>query len=101
MNVNPATGADCVVVNGEKLPPETGGPAELCAAIKAALDAQGGDRAVQVEIRVKSNSWIVAHIERDGMALSDQNLAIADGKLKKSSIERFARAIAQAVSTAG
>lgn len=93
--------AECTVAGGEKLPPETGGAAGICAAVKEALGAQAGERSVRVQVQVKSNSWLVARIERDGVALPDQNMAVADSKLTKGSVERFARAIAQAVSAGG
>ncbi|HET7710282.1 MAG TPA: hypothetical protein VFK50_12255 [Sphingomicrobium sp.] len=99
MNSEPVAAADCVVEGGEKLPPETGGAAAICAAIKDALKSEAGT--IQVRVDVKSNAWLVARIERDGIALPDQNMAVSDGKLGKGSIERFARAIAQAVATAG
>lgn len=101
MTANPVKNADCVVLNGDKLPAETGGPDAVCEAIKQALLASGFDRPVKVEIRVKSNAWLVARIIRDGVALPEQNMAVADGKLQRGSVDRFARAIAQAVSTAG
>lgn len=100
MNSQPAVAASCVVEGGDKLPPETGGPAAICATISDALKSEAGAVPVQVRVEVKSNAWLVAHIERDGVALPDQNMAVSDGRLKKSSIDRFARAIAQAVAAA-
>ena len=101
MSMDQSAATECTVIGGEKLPQETGGAAGICAAVKEALKAQPGGRSVRVQIQVKSNSWLVARIERDGTALPEQNMAIADSKLTKGSVERFARAIAQAVSTSG
>jgi len=101
MSIDQSAAAECTVIGGEKLPQETGGAAGICAAVTEALKAQPGERSVRVQIQVKSNSWLVARIERDGAALPEQNMAVADSKLTKGSVERFARAIAQAVSTAG
>lgn len=101
MNKDQSAVAECTVAGGEKLPLETGGAAGICAAVKQALGAQAGERSVRVHIQVKSSSWLVARIERDEVALPDQSMAVADSKLTKGSVERFARAIAQAVSTSG
>lgn len=92
---------DCAVINGEKLPVEAGGSAGICTAISEALQASGGAESVKVRVEVKSSTHLVAHIERGGVQLPAQNLAISDSKLRKSSVERFARAIAQAVVQAG
>lgn len=97
MTAGGSTRTECSVINGEKLPPETGGPLSICESVKGALKDQGGHPAVRVEIHVKSNSWLVARITSDGRTIPDQNIAVADGKLRKASIDRFARAIAQAV----
>ena len=101
MSNDQSAAAECTVTGGEKLPAETGGAAGICAAVKDALETQAGERSVRVQVQVKSNSWLVARIERDGVALPDQSMAVADSKLTKGSVERFARAIAQAVSAGG
>lgn len=92
---------ECIVTGGEKLPAATGGAAGICAAVNEALNTLPAGQSVRVQIQVKSHSWLVARIERDGALLPEQNMAVADSKLTKGSVERFARAIAQAVSTAG
>lgn len=100
MNSEPAATVHCVVEGGEKLPPDTGGATAVCAVIANELKTQTGGVAVQVRVEVKSGSWLVARITRDGVDLPDQNMAVSDGRLRKSSIDRFARAIAQAVAAA-
>jgi hypothetical protein len=100
MNADSTANADCLVSNGEKLPHDSGGPEFICAAIQDALKAVPNAQ-VKVQVQVKSNAWLVARIERNGVILPEQNMAVADRTLSKSMIERFARAIGQAVSAAG
>jgi hypothetical protein len=101
MNIDRSSAVSCVVEGGEKLPSETGGTAAICAAIGGAIKAESVNSDVRVRVQVKSNTWLVAEIERDGKVLPTQNMAVSDGKLRKSSIEHFAHAIAGAVAAAG
>jgi hypothetical protein len=87
----------CTVLGGDKLPVEVGGPAGICNAVSEALAKEANGIAVIVRVQVLSNSRLKADIERDGIALPAQNFAVSDRQLSKGSVERFARAIAQAV----
>ncbi len=92
---------ECSVVGGTKLPAATGGPAGICAAIEKAVVDRSLQARVKVQVQVKSHARLSALIERDGVALPTQELSISDSQLRKSSIDDFARAIAQAVEQAG
>jgi hypothetical protein len=91
----------CIVEHGDRLPPETGGTAGLCAAIiKAAAEGTGGLPA-SVQVRVLSASRLSATVTlADGRVLPDQNMASSDRQLNSSSIERFAAAIAAEIARA-
>lgn len=85
----------CRVIGGEKLPEETGGAETLCAAIAQAATARAAGVNYSVEVRVLSRSRLSANVVlSDGVMLREQNLATMDRDLSRSSIERFAQAIA-------
>lgn len=86
----------CRVTGGEKLPPDSGGAAGICAAVERAIAATAPTLQVSVEVRVLSNSALSASIVTNGRKLPDQNFAISDRALNRGAIERFAQAIAQA-----
>ena len=87
----------CVVVDGAKLPAESGGAAALCEAIERAVTKQAPGAAVTVEVRVLSSWRLTAALTRDGQQLSEQNFASMDRALNRDSFERFAAAIADAL----
>lgn len=85
----------CRVIGGEKLSEETGGPEALCAAIAQAATARAAGVNYSVEVRVLSRSRLSANLGlSDGVTLPEQNFATMDRDLSRSSIERFAQAIA-------
>lgn len=97
----PSAGVACRVVDGAKLPPESGGEGALCAAIESAIAAQAPESAAQVEVRVLSSSMLAASVTTgDGRTLPEQKFASSDRALARSSFERFANAIAAEVARA-
>jgi hypothetical protein len=94
--------ADCRIVSGAKLPAESGGERQLCAAIDAAAREVAPGTPFTVEVRVLSASSLAAIVTlQDGRKLPEQKLAVSDRKLNRESIERFAAAIAKAAADAG
>ena len=91
----------CRVTGAEKLPAEIGGAAGICAAIKRAAAAEAAGDKFAVEVRVLSATRLSAKITlKDGRALPERHLAISDSKMRKSSIDRFAKGIAAEVAKA-
>jgi hypothetical protein len=84
----------CRVVDGGKLPAESGGANALCAAIERAASARAPGVAFTAEVRVVSSSRLAATLTRDGRKLPEQNFASMDRELSSSSLERFAAALA-------
>ena len=92
----------CRVAGGAKLPAETGGERQLCAAIDAAARERASAVPFTVEVRVLSASSLAATVTlKDGRKLPEQKLAVSDRQLNRQSIERFAAAIARAAADAG
>ena len=86
--------AKCQVVGGDKLPAETGGATALCAAIEASAARQAPNAEFSVVVRVLSPSSLAAVVRTaDGRTLPEQNYAISDRALNKTSFERFAEAV--------
>ena len=94
-----ANSPDRCRVNGEELlPAEVGGPQALCGAIEAAADSRAPGIAFTVEIQVMSASSLSADVKLgDGTSLPKQKLSDSDRALNKSSVGRFASAIADAI----
>jgi hypothetical protein len=101
MTSGPVTAVECSVSGLEKHLGSAGGAAAACDAIKAAFANAPSQGAVKIELVVNSEWSLTAKIERNGHRLPDQDLSVSDTKLSKSSIERFARAIADATAHAG
>lgn len=87
----------CRVVDGGKLPAESGGAVALCAAIERAVSARAPGVAYTVEVKVLSSSRLAATLTKDGHELPEQRFASMDRELTVSSIERFAESIADRV----
>lgn len=92
--------ARCSVTGSEKLPAEVGGADAICTAIERALAAKAPDIHYVVEVRVRSASMLAATLIAGGRKLPDQNFAVMDRNLNRESIERFAQAIADALTKA-
>ena len=84
----------CRVVDAAKLPPESGGPAALCAAIERAVAARAPGVQYSAEVQVISASRLSAILTSEGRRLPKQNFASMDRDLSPSSFERFAAALA-------
>jgi hypothetical protein len=90
----------CRVVDGDKLPAESGGAAALCTAIERAVAARTPGVAYTVEVQVVSSSRLKATLSRGGQRLPEQNFATMDRELRADSFDRFAAAIADALANA-
>ena len=86
--------APCRIVDGDKLPDESGGAAALCSAIERAAAAKAPGVAYTVEVRVLSSSRLAATLKSGGRQLPEQNFAVMDRELNGVSFERFAEALA-------
>lgn len=87
--------AGCRVVDGNLLPPESGGPNALCKAITAAVAKHAAGVAYSVEVRVLPRSRLSASITLgDGRTLPEQNFVRMDKPLSSGAFARFAEAIA-------
>jgi hypothetical protein len=99
---SPSNEPRCVVEHGDRLPPETGGAAALCAAIMKAAGERAGRLPATVDVRVLSPSSLSATVKlADGRVLPEQNMAVSDRQLNRQSIDRFAAAIAADIAKAG
>ena len=86
---------ECRVTGKEKLPPETGGADALCAAIREAFAAQAPGVGYSVEVQVLSPSMLSAAVTlSDGRTLPELRHATMDRTLSRSSLQRFANALA-------
>lgn len=91
----------CTVVGGEKLPAEIGGANGVCEAIERAVQAGAPSAAYTVEVRVPRAYMLAATITMgDGRILPEQKLAVSDSKLRRSSLERFAKSLAAEIAKA-
>ena len=82
----------------ELLPAEVGGPQALCGAIESAAAIRAPGVEFTVKIQVRSPSSLVADVKlADGTLLPAQKLTVSDRQLNKSSIDRFASAIADVI----
>lgn len=84
----------CRVLNGEKLPAESGGAEAICAAIDEAISARVPKARYTAEVRVISKSALSARIIADGRALPEQHLSVSDRYLNPLSIKHFAEVLA-------
>lgn len=85
----------CNIVGAEKLLADAGGPVTLCELIKYAASTAAPGIPFTVEIRSKSTHTLIAKVGMpDGRVLPELNMTISDRPMDRSSIERFASAIA-------
>ena len=84
----------CRIVDGDKLPGESGGAAALCSAIERAAAAKAPGVAYTVEVKVLSTSRLAATLTSGGRTLPEQNFAVMGRELNGGSFERFAAALA-------
>lgn len=90
----------CHVVNGGKLPAESGGATALCSAIEQAIAARSLGTSFSAEVRVLSSSRLAATVTANGKVLPEQSFASMDRDLNAGSFERFAAALAEQVAKA-
>jgi hypothetical protein len=84
----------CQVLDGDKLPAQSGGPRALCEAIERAVSQKVPRAAFSVEVRVLSPTRLAATLTVEGRKLPEQNFASMDRQLDGGSFGRFAAAIA-------
>lgn len=90
----------CHVIGGSLLPADSGGPDGLCKAIREAAADQAPGRRFAVEVQVLGRSMIAATVTKaDGTKLPEQKMAVSDSELNRSSLERFASALAGLVAS--
>jgi hypothetical protein len=94
MSAGSGAAARCHVIDGAKLPAESGGPQALCAAIERAAASRAPGVRFRAEVRVLSESTLAATVTRDGQALPEQKFATMDRPLTAAAFERFAGALA-------
>ena len=93
--------ATCQVIDGGKLPADSGGAKALCEAVTAAVEAQAPGQGYSVEIRVLGSSRLAALVTKDGRKIAEQNLASMDKLITSGSFKRFAAAIAAKLAKSG
>jgi hypothetical protein len=96
----PGAERPCRVLNGEKLPADTGGPAGVCAAIEKAMAAKAPRVRYSAEVEVRSKAALVATVVPEGGAAVKRQLAVMDKNLNAGSIQRFAETLAAEVARA-
>ena len=89
------THGSCRVIGGEKFVSGTGGAAAICTAIEKAVGARLPKAKYTAEVRVLSKSALAANVIVDGRKLPEQNMSVSDRNLSASSIESFARSLAE------
>lgn len=98
MTAPAAPAARCEVLNGNRLSVDSGGREELCAAIERAAIARGLGGAYTVRVVVGSNSLLTADVMlSDGRALPAVSMAEMDRPIGKTTLKRFAEAVADHV----
>lgn len=92
----------CRVVNGDKLPPESGGADALCKAIAeaAAQTAPGVNYSVDINVLPKDRLSAMVTLA-DGRKLPELGIASMDKPLTAGSFKRFANSIARELAKAG
>jgi len=102
MKSMPSERVRCHVVGGDKLPAAAGNGRALCATVEAAAATNAPGKAGNIEVQVLSASSLAATIRTpDGRTLPEQRMATMDQTLTKTSIQRFARAIAAELARTG
>jgi hypothetical protein len=91
----------CIVLNGDKLPPESGGADAICSAIEQAIAAKAPKVSYTAEVRILSKSGLSVSVIANGKKLPDQNMSVMDRNLNPWAIERFAEGLAEEVAKAG
>ena len=87
-------GAQCQVIDGGKLPADSGGAKALCDAVATAVEAHAPGQGYRIEIQVLGPSRLAASItSKDGRKVAEQKMASSDKNLTKRSFGRFADAI--------
>ena len=95
-------GRPCQVINGEKLPANSGGAKALCDAVAAAVEAHAPGEGYRVEIKVLGPSRLAASVKsKDGRTVAEPKMASSDRDLTERSFKRFADAIVAELARSG
>ena len=90
----------CRVVNGEKLPKDSGGSAAICSEIEHAAAVKAANVPYKAQVRVLSKTALAVDLEVNGRKLDEQHFAIVDRNINPTFIKRVAEAIAEQIATA-
>lgn len=90
----------CRVVGGEKFVSGAGGAAAICTAIEKAVAARVPNVAYTAEVRVLSKAAMAANVVVNGRKLPEQNMSVSDANISASSIQSFARSLAEQMANA-
>lgn len=85
----------CRVIGAEKFVSASGGAEVICAAIEKAVTARMPGMSYTAQVRVLSRSALAANVVANGRTLPEQNMSVSDRDLSPSSIESFARSLAE------
>jgi len=100
MSAPPPSSPRCTVIDGEKLPPGSGGAQALCAAIERAISERAPRTVVTVEVRVLPRSMLAAKLTVNGRELPEHKFASMDRELDQSSFARFAQSLVESLAQA-
>jgi hypothetical protein len=98
--VSAPAAAHCRVLNGEKLPADSGGASAICSGIEQAVAAKAPQVAYKAEVRVLSKSGLAVSLEVGGRKLEEQHFGIMDRNINPGFIKRVAEAVADQVAEA-
>lgn len=94
--------SSCQVIDGNKLPAESGGADALCREIAAAIAQAAPGVGYSIEIRVLPRSRLSATVTTtDGRQLPELGMASMDKPLTAGSFKRFATSIAEELAKVG
>lgn len=94
------TQGHCRVTGGEKFVTAAGGAASICAAVDKAIGARLPNVSYSADVQVLSKSALAANVVVNGQKLPQQNMSVSDRDLSASSIESFARSLAEEMAKA-
>lgn len=90
---SPSVQSECSVVGADRLDPNVGGEAAICAAVDRALEGIDGVQSVVVTVADGSRAAAVVTLV-DGTRLPEVHVASSDGRLRPASFGMLADGIA-------
>jgi hypothetical protein len=91
----------CQVAGEMKLPAKTGGSSAICDAVEQAIAARAPKLHYSAKVQVLSKSALKATVTSNGRTVAQQELSVMDRDLNATSIERFAKALAEQIAKPG